>query len=122
MCSAFERSSILRYDLDMIEATPEWLETKTERRARLDRERHQRHRASIRKRKQRWYRKNRERVLKRSKAYREAHPVDCKTDAYRKAERARWRRRMAQPGARLKRREQLPKRRDVRTGNGWLYE
>jgi len=77
----------------MAKEIPEWLETKTERRARLDRERHRRHRASIRKRKRRWYLKNRARVLKRSKAYREAHPVDCTTDAYRAAERARWKRR-----------------------------
>jgi len=65
----------------------------TEAKRERDRFYYELHADEIAERHRRWYLANRERALKRAKAYRRAHPVDCTTDAYREAERARWKRR-----------------------------
>jgi len=91
-----------------------------ERKRQWDRDYHQLHADEIAARKRRWYLANRERIRAKQNA-RPKVPRE-RTPEVKARERARWRRRMAQPGARLKRREQLRKRRGVRAGHGWLYE
>jgi len=72
----------------------------TEAKRERDRFYYELHADTIFERHRRWYRANRERALKRAKAYRLAHPVDYTTEAYREAERERWHSRMKDPAFR----------------------